>query len=123
MEDFTFTTKDFDEFLDFVAAHPQTIKTISEGVFKDFALAADKEGLAPFVDKELQSMKKSLLSAKVDLLKSKKEAVQTVLIESILPRYFYRSGLYDYKTQNDPEIRAGIDVLQDAKAYTKILKP
>ena len=123
VEDFTFSTKDFDEFLDFVAAHPQTIKTISEGVFKDFALAADKEGLAPFVDKELQSMKKSLLSAKVDLLKSKKEAVQTVLIESILPRYFYRSGLYDYKTQNDPEIRASIDVLQDAKAYTKILKP
>ena len=123
VEDFEFTNKDFDGFLDFVAAHPQAIKTVSEGVFSDFALAAEKEGLAPYVNKELESMSKSLLDAKLDLLESKKAAVQTVVIESLLPRYFYNTGLYRYKTAYDPEIIASIDVLKNPKAYTKILNP
>lgn len=123
VEDFEFTNKDFEGFLDFVAAHPQAIKTVSEGVFSDFALAAEKEGLAPYVNKELESMSKSLLDAKLDLLESKKAAVQTVVIESLLPRYFYNTGLYSYKTAHDPEIIASIDVLKNPKAYTKILNP
>lgn len=123
VEDFEFTNKDFEGFLDFVAAHPQAIKTVSEGVFSDFALAAEKEGLAPYVNKELESMSKSLLDAKLDLLESKKAAVQTVVIESLLPRYFYNTGLYRYKTAYDPEIIASIDVLKNPKAYTKILNP
>ena len=123
VEDFEFTNKDFEGFLDFVAAHPQAIKTVSEGVFSDFALAAEKEGLAPYVNKELESMSKSLLDAKLDLLESKKAAVQTVVIESLLPRYFYNTGLYRYKTAHDPEIIASIDVLKNPKAYTKILNP
>jgi hypothetical protein len=92
-------------------------------VFSDFALATEKEGLAPYVNKELEVMTKSLLRAKLDLLKSKKQAVQTVLIESLLPRYFYSAGLYDYKTTHDPEILEGISILQSPKAYAKILKP
>ncbi len=123
VEDFVFNSKDYDDFLDFVSAHPESIKTISDGVFSDFALATEKEGLAPFVNKELEVMTKSLLRAKLDLLKSKKQAVQTVLIESLLPRYFYSAGLYDYKTTNDPEILEGISILQSPKAYAKILKP
>ena len=123
VEDFVFNSKDYDDFLDFVSAHPESIKTISDGVFSDFALATEKEGLAPFVNKELEVMTKSLLRAKLDLLKSKKQAVQTVLIESLLPRYFYSTGLYDYKTTNDPEILEGISILQSPKAYAKILKP
>jgi carboxyl-terminal processing protease len=123
LDEFAFTAKDFDGFLGFVAGHPEAIKTVSEGAFSEFALAAEKEGLAPYVNKELESMSKSLLRAKIDLLNAKKEAVQTLLVESLLPRYFYRSGLYDYKTQNDPEILAGITVLQNPKAYNKILKP
>ena len=123
VEDFVFNSKDYDDFLDFVSAHPESIKTISDGVFSDFALATEKEGLAPFVNKELEVMTKSLLRARLDLLKSKKQAVQTVLIESLLPRYFYSAGLYDYKTTNDPEILEGISILQSPKAYAKILKP
>ena len=123
VEDFEFTNKDFEGFLDFVAAHPQAIKTFSEGAFSDFALAAEKEGLAPYVNKELESMSKSLLDAKLDLLESKKAAVQTVVIESLLPRYFYNTGLYSYKTAHDPEIITSIDVLKNPKAYTKILNP
>ncbi len=123
LEDFVFTAKDFEGFLDFVAAHPESIQTVSDGLFSDFALAAEKEGLAPYVDNELQVMNKSLLRAKIDLLKSKKEAVKTVLIESLLPRYFYSAGLYTYKTLNDPEIKEGVAILQNPKAYAKILKP
>jgi len=123
LEDFVFTAKDFEGFLNFVAAHPESIQTVSDGVFSDFALAAEKEGLAPYVDNELQVMNKSLLRAKIDLLKSKKEAVKTVLIESLLPRYFYSAGLYTYKTLNDPEIKAGVAILQNPKAYAKTLNP
>ena len=123
VEDFNFTAKDFDRFLDFVAAHPESITTISEGVFSDFALSAQKEGLDPYINKELELMNQGLLKAKIDLLNSKKSAVQTALIESLLPRYFYTSGLYAYKTQKDPEIQAGIAVLQNSNAYTKILNP
>lgn len=123
VEDFVFNSKDYDDFLDFVSAHPESINTISDGVFSDFALATEREGLAPYVNKELEVMTKSLLRAKLDLLKSKKQAVQTVLIESLLPRYFYSAGLYDYKTTNDPEILEGVSILQSSKAYAKILKP
>ncbi len=123
LDEFEFSAKDFDDFLVFVAGHPEAIKTVSEGAFSEFALAAEKEGLAPYVNKELESMSKSLLKAKIDLLKAKKGAVQTLLVESLLPRYFYRSGLYDYKTQNDPEILAGIAILQNPEAYSNILKP
>lgn len=123
VDDFVFNSKDYDDFLDFVSAHHESIKTISDGVFSDFALATEKEGLAPYVNKELEVMTKSLLRAKLDLLKSKKQAVQTVLIESLLPRYFYSAGLYDYKTTHDPEILEGISILQSPKAYAKILKP
>ena len=123
LDEFEFSAKDFDDFLVFVAGHPEAIKTVSDGAFSEFALAAEKEGLAPYVNKELESMSKSLLKAKIDLLKAKKGAVQTLLVESLLPRYFYRSGLYDYKTQNDPEILAGIAILQNPEAYSNILKP
>ena len=122
LEDFNFTSKDFSDFLDFVAAHPHTINTISEGVFSEFVTAAQKEGIAPYVSKELESISKRLMSAKIELLQSKKEAVQTVLVESILPRYFYRSGLYTYKTTNDPEIIGSIDLLLNPKKYSKILR-
>ena len=123
LENFQFTQKDFEGFLDFVAAHPETIKTVSEGVFNEFTQAAEKEGLAPYVDQALESMRNILLAAKIDLLKSKQAAVQTLVVESLLPRYFYRSGLYSYKTSHDPEIIAGVDMLKNPKAYAKILKP
>ena len=68
-------------------------------------------------------MRQSLIQAKIDLLRKEKLAVRSIIIDAILTRYFYVSGLYEYKTKYDDEVLSAIEILKNKRAYNKILKP
>ena len=122
-DEFEFSDKDFDRFLEFVRSRPDALSTISEKSMAVLRTTASKEGLETFVDRDLKRLAQGLSQAKIDLLKSEKMAVCSTLIEAILPRYFYLAGLYDYKLKHDAEVLSALEVLGSKKVYTKILTP
>ncbi len=120
---FEFNDNDFDEFLEFVRSRPKALSTASEESLSDLHTVTTNEGLSSFIDRDLNRMRQSLIQAKIDLLRKEKLAVRSIIIDAILTRYFYVSGLYEYKTKYDDEVLSAIEILKNKRAYNKILKP
>ncbi len=67
-------------------------------------------------------MRSTLENFKKQELERKKTEIVSLLSDEIIKRYFYKEGLYEYYTQNNPEITRAQEILGDPSSYSKILK-
>jgi len=47
--------------------------------------------------------------------------IVSLLTDEIIKRYFYKEGLYEYYTENNPEIMQAKSLLNNPSEYSKIL--
>jgi len=125
MEDwkgFEFTDSDFNNFLKYLKEDGFNYETETEKEFADALRKAEADDLKDEIQGDYNKLLQSIALAKEKAIAAKKAEIKSLLSDEILKRYFYRNGLYNYQLENNPEILAAVDVLNDSKKYTKILK-
>ena len=121
-DSFQFTDANFMEFVNWVEKQGFDFETETEKAFSKAYKKAVVEELDDDISTSYNAMKKAINQAKKQEIIDKKAEVMSLLSDEIIKRYFYRDGLYEYQLQNNEVIREAVDVLNDEKRYTKILK-
>ena len=119
---FEFTDSDFNDFLKYLKADGFNYETETEKEFADALRKAEADDLKDEIQADYNKLLQSIAVAKEKAIATKKAEVKSLLSDEILKRYFYRDGLYNYQLENNPEILAAVEVLNDSKKYSKILK-
>lgn len=122
LQDFKFTDADFRDFLAFLKKQNFQYETETEKKFMEAFRNAEDDELAAGIDGSYKQLLKAIDAAKEKAVSDKRIEVESLLVDEILKRYFYRQGLYEYHIRNNPEILEAVSVLNDRKRYSGILK-
>jgi len=119
---FTFSEDDFKDFMAFLKRNNFKYETETEKEFEEAMRRADADNMKNEISASYSQLMQAIDAAKEKDLVSKKAEIKSLLTDEILKRYFYVEGLYDYQVENNPEILAAVEVLNDEKKYMRILK-
>jgi len=122
IDDFKFSTSDFQSFKNFVSTSDFSFETKAEIAIKEAMATKDEVVFNSNVDTEFKSLLATIEKSKTEALEIHKKEIQTKLEDEIVRRYFYRDGLYTYYLKNDDAILAATELLENSSAYTNILK-
>ena len=122
INDFKFSTSDFQSFKNFVSKSDFSFETKAEIAIKEAMATKDEVVFNSSVDTEFKSLLATIEKSKTEALEIHKKEIQTKLEDEIVRRYFYRDGLYTYYLKNDDAILAATELLENSSAYTSILK-
>ena len=119
-ESFNFTDDDFSNFKTFLQKSDFKYVTATEKELEEMLAKAKAENLD--ISFELKGIQSQIDTYKKQELERKKPEIVSLITDEIIKRYFYKEGLYEYYTDNNPEIEAAKTVLNDPNAYSKTLK-
>ena len=120
--DFNFTDADFNDFKKYLAASDFEYQTATEVELDKMMNKAEEEELKSEISSEVENIKIQISSFKKQELENKKPEIVSLLTDEIIKRYFYKEGLYQYYTDNNPEIDKAKSLLNNQSEYSKILK-
>ncbi|MDB9993461.1 S41 family peptidase [Flavobacteriaceae bacterium] len=121
-EDFSFSNRDFQDFLAFLKTHNFEYETETEKLFSKALRKSKDEHLQKDISSSYNQLMIVLDDAKEKALVEKKDEIINLLSDEILKRYFYRDGMYKYHLSYSPEILEAVSVLNNTSRYQKILK-
>jgi len=121
-EDFSFSNRDFQDFLAFLKTHNFEYETKTEKLFSKALRKSKDEHLQKDISSSYNQLMIVLDDAKEKALVEKKDEIINLLSDEILKRYFYRDGMYKYHLSYSPEILEAVSVLNNTSRYQKILK-
>ncbi len=119
---FEVSEADFQEFLSFLKQNNFEYETETEAEFADALRKAENDDLKANIQTSYNALMVAIDKAKNEQLLEKKLQIKSLLTDEILKRYFYRKGMYEYQTQNNPEILEAVTVLNNPTKYNSILK-
>lgn len=121
-QNFSFTDKDYNDFLNFLKRTDFTFETETETLLNNAIKKAEEENIKSEIEKSYNTLLQDIVKAKESELLDKKAEIMSLLSDEIVKRYFYREGLYEYQVINNPEIQEAVHILKDTKRYESILK-
>jgi len=121
-KDFEFKDSDFNDFLSYLKTEGFNYETETEKEFAEALRRAQDDDFTKEIQADYNELMESIDAAKEKQLVAKKAEIKSLLSDEILKRYFYRDGLYNYQLENNPEILKAVEILNDTRAYEKILK-
>ena len=121
--DFSFSDKDFEEFISFISEEEYDYTTKSEELLEDFTEAAQKEKYYDGIKEDLEALKQSVLHDKNKDINKHQEEIKELLVEEIVGRYYYRAGRVQASFAHDPELQEAVKVLLDDQQYRALLVP
>jgi len=121
MTEFNWNTSDYQDFKSFLKTSGFSYETDTEKAFKKALDQAKEDNLESDVKASYTQLNNAILKAKEKAIDDHKDQIENLLIDEIVKRYFYRSGLYEYQLINNKEIKEAMAVLDDSKRYRKIL--
>ena len=120
-EAFQLTEKDYLDFKQFLQSSDFEYETFTEKQLTKLKEAAALEDLDQEISEQYSEIEEIIATEKVKALDDQKEEILSLLSDEIIKRYFYKEGLYEYYTKNNPEIIAALEVLNNQQKYTSIL--
>lgn len=120
-EAFELTDKDFSEFKSFLKNSDFEYETFTEKQLEELKKAAKYEDFEEETSAKLKEIESIIALEKVEALDEQKEEIMSLLSDEIIKRYFYKEGLYEYYTRNNPEVVAAQAILNDQNKYSNIL--
>lgn len=121
-KNFKFTEGDFKDFQKFLKQNNFQYETETEKKFAEGLKTSEDDDLKKEISTSYNQLMATINLAKDKAILDKKVEIESLLIDEILKRYFYREGLYNYQIENNPEILEAVAVLKDETKYKKILK-
>jgi len=120
--DFNFTDADFNDFKKYLTTSDFEYKTATEVELSEMMEKAEDEALKSQISSEVKKIRDQISAFKKQELDNKKPEIVSLLTDEIIKRYFYKEGLYEYYTDNNPEINQAQSLLNNSSEYSKILK-
>lgn len=122
IDDFKFTDSDFNNFKAYLKQvdfnyTPETEKALK----KAYENTKDDE-LKSKINSDYEALLTSINRVKTQEIDKNKTQIEQQLTNEILKRYFYEDGFYNYSVEHNPVIKRAIEVLNNQKEYTNILK-
>ncbi|MCM8569660.1 S41 family peptidase [Gramella jeungdoensis] len=121
-ENFNFSDSDFSEFKKYIENSGFEYQTATEMELNEMLEMAEDEKIRTRISNEINKIKAEINNFKKQELDSKKPEIVSLLTDEIIKRYFYKEGLYEYYTENNPEISKAQEILNNPSEYSKILK-
>lgn len=121
-DNFNFSDQDFSAFKSYVETLEFNYETATEREFRDMMEAANQENIDLKNTVEIKGLKRQFANLKSVELNNKKAEISSLLTDEIIKRYFYKEGLYEFYTENNPEILKAQSILNSANEYARILK-
>lgn len=120
---FKITDADYAEFKQFLEGKDYSYKTETEAELEELKKAAEDEKLdASFYD-ELTDLEAQLMASKADDLDNYKEEIKYLLEREIAARYYYTGGRVANGLDDDDEVSAAIELINNSSEYNKLLQP
>lgn len=121
-EDFSFTDADFEDFKNYLSSSDFSYETATEKELIELLEKAENEDLRGKISEEIKNIQQEIMTYKKQELDRKKPEIVSLLTDEIIKRYFYKEGLYEYYTDNNPEIEKAKEILNNPSEYARILK-
>lgn len=121
-KNFKFGEADFQDFLKFLKANNFEYETETEKKFAEALKISEDDDMNKEISVSYNQLMAAIDTAKDKAIVDKKVEIESLLMDEILKRYFYREGLYNYQIEHNPEILEAVAVLNDEGRYKKILK-
>ncbi|WP_027076500.1 S41 family peptidase [Maribacter antarcticus] len=122
VDDFKFSSTDFNNFKGFVKASDFSFETKAEEAIKKALSGSENDFLGPNVNDSYKNLLANIEKGKITALDKYQDQIQKNLEDEIVKRYFYRKGLYSYYLNHDDAIMAATELLENESKYTGILK-
>ncbi|MDD2385488.1 MAG: S41 family peptidase [Bacteroidales bacterium] len=123
VEDFVFTDKDFENFMEFIKDKEFDYKTKTEETLNQLIESSKEEKYFAVAEQELETLTKKFAHDKDKDLRLFKEEIKEMLSQEIIVKYYYEKGGIIYGVKNDTEIKKAMNILQDLQKYNGMLKP
>lgn len=120
LEEFDLNDADFQEFKVYLRGSDFDYVTSTEKELEELIATAEEENLE--LKFEASGIRSQLEQHEKQELELRKPEIISLLKDEIIKRYFYKEGLYEYYTSNNPEIAKAKEILGNEAEYTKILK-
>ena len=115
---FSFSTSNFKDFLNYIKTSDTTFKTSQEQLFSNAFKSSSNFDL---ISEEYQEIKKKFLRVKIDELFKDQDFISDQITDNILVRYYYKNGVYEKKLKNDIVLLEAVKILKNKIRYTNIL--
>ncbi|MCU0353143.1 MAG: S41 family peptidase [Cytophagales bacterium] len=119
--DFKMTEAEYQEFVKWLANKDYDYTTQVEKTVEDLIAHAKKEKYYEDIQEQIKALKNKIYHNKDSDLQKFKADVREALEEEIAARYFLEKGMKESSFDNDKELKAAIDVLNDPARYNKLL--
>lgn len=121
LADFNFTAKDYDAFKMFATRADFNFKTKTEVILEQ-RIAEENNLLGTEVQEKYKELLSTINTSKLKALDTYDAVIKKKITEELVPRYFYRKGLYNYNLKHDEAIQTATVLLSDSNKFNGILK-
>ncbi|MDR0790765.1 MAG: S41 family peptidase [Bacteroidales bacterium] len=122
-KDFTITDEIYNDFLNFIKDKDYSYKTDTERRLEDLRKEAEQEKFDKSTLEAIEHLQQRVKDDKADDLTKFKDDIKNILLSEIVVRYYNQKGRIESLLPYDKEVNQAIDLLLNAEAYKKILKP
>ena len=122
-EEFTLTDAEYDEFKQRVLNSKFSYDRESEKFLKELVKLSKFEGYYDDAKAEFDALEKKLSHNIAKDLDINKDAVKKLIIDGILPTYYFQKGRIRHSLVSDKQMNEALKLLADSKRYADLLKP
>jgi carboxyl-terminal processing protease len=115
------TDEDYEAFRQLLHRRKFTYDRQSERALKNLKETAEFEGYMEDAKAEFEALEQKLthnLDRELDRFRTE---IKDAIAQELVVRYFYQSGLAQYRTKDDPDLKKALEVMDDATEYSRIL--
>ncbi len=123
LSNFKLTNQDYKEFVNFVKLADFEYITSTEKQLEQLKESATNENLKGLLKKNIVDVEELINQYKETSFNEKRLAIERLLEEEIIRRFFYDEGVFKFSTENAEEVREAQKILKDPVKYAEILQP
>jgi carboxyl-terminal processing protease len=110
------------DFKSFVKNSDFKFESETEKELQKLKVIAEKEKIYQNVDKDFEALRNQIMKAEESLFDQSKPQLKLSLTKEIIKRYTYEEGVFEYLINSGESISKAKEILNNQKAYQKILK-
>ncbi|HAP02266.1 MAG TPA: peptidase S41 [Bacteroidetes bacterium] len=119
---FRLSDADWNAFVDFLKGKDYDYSTKTEDALKQLQKSAEGEKYFESIQSDYDLIKNKIHHDKDQDIQTNKDEIKKILEQEIVSRYYYQNGRIISTLESDPEVKKGIDVLNDLTLYSNTLK-
>lgn len=118
---FKFSDKDYQQFIDFVKTKDFEYQTDTEELLKVLKESAQIEKYYPAIESIYNEMIRKIETEKNNDINKFKAELSEFIANEIVSRYYYQKGRIEHQLTTDPDVKTATEILLNSNRYKSIL--